>query len=744
MAALGKIRSKGVFLIIIIGLGLFGFIAGDMFRSCEATGRAASNKAAVIFGEKVDIQEYQKYVEQYVKSQQLLYQINNQEPPADEALRENAWESFQEYNLFKHECDELGLTVTDDEFVNCLVEGENEMLQIFAKLGFVDEGTGKFSVQKYRDFMKKKGDNRLEDYELVLFLENEIRRQLLMQKYQVLVRSTILPNPYETQLALDANSTESDVKLAYIDYNSINDKDVQYNDADIKKKYEELKNSFYNSAETRAVKMYYVTKEPTSADKQKLENEMSAIAEQLNNTDRPDTVVRANRSAFHGMLLPKNVYQTYPQVMAKLDSMSVGQVVGPIVDMMRDKQSYSVVKLIDKATKNDSIGYKAFGLVVGQNNVTAENINTKADSIVNAIKNGADFKEVAMKYGVKENAGDTLWTSMNEVVNASRQNPNFTIPGTYKEFRNFLDESNVADVKTFKEQEGTVLIVQVINKKHPIEMVNVALVQKDLEFSKETSTNIDKKFNDFLAKNKTSDALKSNAEKSGINMVEIPDLNTDRNGIPDVVLQNNQVMPNTAEALRWAFTGKKDEISKIYSVSYGSNKEVKMVLVISGINKKGQQTLDNINVKKMVEELVKKDKKAEKIIAQLKDVKSVDQAKEKNANVIELPKVSLGIPISNAVLPIIAPPTNPYAPSPGEPALNGAIAKTQKGQFSSHPVRGQYGVYVFEVIDKRTAEVDEGQKMQAAQQIMQENTRKALNFRDLYLNAEVEDNRNLH
>ena len=37
MAALGKIRSKGVLLICIISLGLFAFIAEEAFRSCELT-----------------------------------------------------------------------------------------------------------------------------------------------------------------------------------------------------------------------------------------------------------------------------------------------------------------------------------------------------------------------------------------------------------------------------------------------------------------------------------------------------------------------------------------------------------------------------------------------------------------------------------------------------------------------------------------------------------------------------------
>ena len=37
MAALGKIRSKGLFLICVIGLGLFAFIAEELVRSCEST-----------------------------------------------------------------------------------------------------------------------------------------------------------------------------------------------------------------------------------------------------------------------------------------------------------------------------------------------------------------------------------------------------------------------------------------------------------------------------------------------------------------------------------------------------------------------------------------------------------------------------------------------------------------------------------------------------------------------------------
>ena len=36
MAVLGKIRSKGVILIGVIGFALFAFIAEEFFRSCDA------------------------------------------------------------------------------------------------------------------------------------------------------------------------------------------------------------------------------------------------------------------------------------------------------------------------------------------------------------------------------------------------------------------------------------------------------------------------------------------------------------------------------------------------------------------------------------------------------------------------------------------------------------------------------------------------------------------------------------
>ena len=65
MAALGKIRSKGVLLISIIGFALFAFIAEELFRSCESHRNESRQQVGEVLGEKVSVQDFQKLVDEY-------------------------------------------------------------------------------------------------------------------------------------------------------------------------------------------------------------------------------------------------------------------------------------------------------------------------------------------------------------------------------------------------------------------------------------------------------------------------------------------------------------------------------------------------------------------------------------------------------------------------------------------------------------------------------------------------------
>ena len=65
MAALGKIRSKGIILIGIIGFALFAFIAEELFRSCDSARNEQRQQVGEVLGDKVNVQDFQKLVDEY-------------------------------------------------------------------------------------------------------------------------------------------------------------------------------------------------------------------------------------------------------------------------------------------------------------------------------------------------------------------------------------------------------------------------------------------------------------------------------------------------------------------------------------------------------------------------------------------------------------------------------------------------------------------------------------------------------
>ena len=77
MAALGKIRSRGVTLIIIIGLGLFAFIAEEAFRSCNGIKGEANQQVGEVLGKKISVQDYQKLVDDVTNAQKALSGTDN-------------------------------------------------------------------------------------------------------------------------------------------------------------------------------------------------------------------------------------------------------------------------------------------------------------------------------------------------------------------------------------------------------------------------------------------------------------------------------------------------------------------------------------------------------------------------------------------------------------------------------------------------------------------------------------------
>lgn len=289
MTALGKIRSKGILLIIIIGLGLFAFIAEEAFRSCNGIKGQNSQQIGEVLGEKIYVQDFQKLLEEYQDAMKLTMRTDNLSEDQLNQLKDQVWQQLVSERVMKEDCKKLGLTVTEDELQNVLNDGTNQLL---TQTPFVNQQTGRFDVSILKQFIdayrKAEASNNSQQldqmrpaYNYWLFVEKNLRTQLLAQKYQSLLANCVLSNKVEAKKAFNEENEEAQIQLASIAYNTIKDADIKVTDEELKAKYEELKPAFRQQQETRDVKMVDVQVKASATDRAQLQKDMAGYQKQL-------------------------------------------------------------------------------------------------------------------------------------------------------------------------------------------------------------------------------------------------------------------------------------------------------------------------------------------------------------------------------------------------------------------------------------------------------------------------------
>ena len=711
MAALGKIRSKGVLLICIISLGLFAFIAEEAFRSCESSSNDARQQVGEVLGEKINVTEFQKLVDEYTEVIKMQQGQDNLNEDQLNQVKDMVWNTYVQTKLIENETKKLGLTVTDAELQNVLSEGTNPMLM---QTPFFNQQTGRFDVNALKKFLaeyKAQGQANpqlAKQYDTIYkywtFIEKTLRQQLLAQKYQGLFAHCFLSNKVEAEMAFNDQNQESQIQLAALSYSSIDDNKVQISDADLKAKYDEVKGRFKQYVESRDIKYVDVQVKASATDRAALQKEFAGYSQALASATDASDVVRKSTSLVNYLGVPVSK-DAYPYDIAqRLDSMAVGST-SKVFENNSDN-TLNVIKLVSKQLLPDSVQYRQIQVA----GATAEESAKRADSIYNALKAGADFEVIAKKYG---QTGEKTWLTTRQYQSAPSLDHNT------KDYIMSLNTMSVNELKNVALSQGN-LIVQVVDRKGMINKYVAAVVKKNVTFSKDTYSAAYNKFSSFVSANLTADAIVKNAAKAGFNVQERKDVTTAEHNLAGI--------RSTRDAMRWLFDAKKGDVSPLYEC--GDNDHL-LVVVLDNINNVGYRSLDDAQVKEYVKGEVLKDKKAEMLMAKLNGVKSVAAAKAKGANVSTVNQVTFAAPV--------------FVPATGasEPALSGAVAATAKGKFCKLPVKGNAGVYVFEVTNKtqRPGKFDAATEMQ---KLRQKEMQMAGNFmNELYIKAKVVDNRYL-
>ena len=711
MAVLGKIRSRGALLMGIIGLGIFAFIAEEAVRSCESTRNNARQQVGEVLGEKIDVNDFQKLVDEYsevIKMQQGAEALNDEQL---NQVKDMVWNTFVQTKIVENEAEKLGLRVTDTEMQNVLKDGTNPML---LQTPFVNQQTGRFDASALQKFLaeyntqKSANPQMARQYESIYkywtFIEKTLRQQLLAQKYQSLLAHCILSNPVEAKMAFNEENQENQVELAAFPYSSIQDDKVQVTESDLKSKYDELKPRFQQYVESRDIKYVDVQVTPSQADKVALQKEFAGYAKELSAADDPANIVRKSSSLvnYTGVPVAKSAFPS--DIAAKLDSMSVGQTTGVINSRMDN--TLNVIRLISKQQLPDSVQYRQ--IQVG--GATAAAAHKSADSIYAALNAGADFEAIAKKYG---QTGQKTWMTTQQYQGAP------SMDNDTKNYINSLNTMSVNETKNIVLPQGNI-IVQVLDRKGLIEKYVAAVIKKSIVFSNDTYRMAYNKFSSFVSANQTADDIFKNAAKNGYKVQEAKDVTTSQHYLANI--------HGTRDALKWLFEAKEGEVSQMYPC--GDNDHL-LVAVLTKINHAGYRSLDDPQVKEIIKAEVLKDKKAEMLMAKLEGVNNLNAAKAKGGKVSNVSQITFAAPV--------------FVTTTGasEPALSGAVYATAKGKFSSKPVKGNAGVYVFR-IENKTMRPGKFDARAMEQKLRQKSMQYAGNFmNELYIKADVVDNRYL-
>ena len=711
MAVLGKIRSRGMILIGIIGLGLLAFIAEEAFRSCEATRNNQRQQVGEVNGEKISVQEFQKMVDEYAEAIKMQQGQDNLNDEQLNQVKDMVWTSYVQNKLVEKEAKELGLTVTDQEMQNVLNQGTNPMLM---QTPFVNQQTGRFDASSLKKFLaeyknqKTTNPQMAQQYESIYkfwtFIEKQLRTQLLAQKYQSLLAHCLLSNPVEAKMAFKEENEESQIQLAAFPYSSIEDSKVQVSESDLKAKYEELKPRFKQYVETRDIRYIDIQVEASPEDKANLRKLFTDYTKELTEAADPTNVVRRSTSLVSYLGLPVGK-EAYPgDIAARLDSMSVGSVYGPVEN--KQDNTLNLIKLVAKVQLPDSVEYRQ--IQVG--GATPEAAHKTADSIYTALTNGADFEALAKKYG---QTGEKAWMTTRQYQMAPSMDKDT------KDYINSLNTMGVNDIKNITLAQGNI-ILQVLNRKGMVTKYQAAVVKRTIDFSKETYRKAYNQFSSFVSANATADAVVKNAAKNGYRVQEAKDVTTSQHNLAGI--------RSTREALKWLFDAKEGSVSPLYEC--GDNNHL-LLVVLDRINPVGYRSLSDSQVKEMVKAEVIKDKKAEQILAKLNGVTSIAAAKAKGAVVTPVNQVTFASPVFLT------------ATGASEPALSGAVAATAKGAFDKTPVKGNAGVYMFQVTGRTMRPVKFNAK-ETEMRLRQRAMQYAGNFMNqLYINGKVVDNRYL-
>ena len=661
MATLQSIRNRGVLLAIIIGIALLAFIIGDFLNSGSTLFQQSKRNIAEVAGDKIDIEVYQKAIEQMNTVYKIEYGRTDFNENELAQMRTQVWESLINEKILALEAKKMGLTVSEEELTDRLI-GKNIHPMIMQRRAFADPQSGQFSKNSLLQFYNSvfSDDVSQQDQEQLqearsywLFWENAVKSSILQEKYIALIGKAVGVNKLEAKFNYDARKMTGDVNYIVQPYTAITDSTVKVADSEIKALYEKRKDLF-KQEENRSISYVSFEVTPLQEDFKEAETWIAKVSEEFKTTE--DVVGLVNAESDISYTGENYSQQTVP---ANLREFAFCNSNGAIFGPLFQNNTHTMAKIMESGImESDSVKLRMI--------VLQPNEDKKADSIVNAIKAGASFTDMVTKHSIPQaaaNGGEVGWVTKN-MVGKEIADPAFS-KGTNEIFK-------------VSSAQGT-QIFQIMEKTPARSKVKLAILERKVTPSNQSYGKIFNEAKEFAAGSTDSKKFEELAKQKGY--VVRPSVG--------LLKSTDQVdaIPQSRQVVRWAFENKKGSTSDVFDC----DRNTYVVATVTEVNPKGFRSLAQVTPQLKAE--IIKDKKAETLKKQL------SEALTKNPTLEGL-ATTLGTVVKLA--PAVNFASFQFGDAGPEPYVIGKASATADFKVTT-PLKGETGVFVVQPLT-RTAD----------------------------------------
>jgi peptidyl-prolyl cis-trans isomerase D len=691
MSVIQSIREKyAKWAVVAIALALLGFILTDYFTAQNRMGPGNSTTLGSVNGKKIDWINFETKLK--AVDEQTQAQAQQQGREVSEAERhqnnERLWNQEVEQIVMTPEFEKVGIDVGRKEFNDWLF-GQNppaDLRQRFSdQQGNYDGAAAQNAINQMRRSGNKNEKDQLDSY----LASMEYSRKL--EKYNALLTSSI----YYPKWYVEKQNTEAAglAKASYVSYpySKIVDSTIKITDKEIEDYVSKNKDQF-KQEESRSIAYVVFDAAPTAADSAAGKKQLADLKTEFEATTEPAKFLSRYGSTityFDGYVGKSQI-----QVPAKdsIFGLAKGAVYGPYID----QNTYVLAKLIDTKSMPDSVKARhiliqTFDPQAGQQLLDDSTAKKRIDSIETAIKGGARFDSLAMKYSNDQGSavkGGLLSNPQNPATNY------YTLNTMVKEFNDFSFEGKTGEKKVVKTVFGYHL-VEILDQKDFQPHYKVAYFAKNIMASDETEQRVLEEASKFASESNDLKSFEANIAKSNGRYVKMEATNIGPN---DIYIRGIDAFGASRSLVKEVYKAKKGEVLNQERVGDTRTGYKQIVAVVTDILKEGTQPA--YVARPGVERTLRDKKKAEQIkqmIGKVTTLEAAASALQDSIVTADSIRINGGGKVVDAkVLGAIFNPAN-------------------NGKLISEPVPGRDAVFVVRVDELNTTSIAADIEMQRSQ-----------------------------